>query len=623
MRKTIIQIILVAVFSAVIGCHDRRTQPLAIQPTLDSLVMWYGKMQPDSMKMVSDRVETFLKHHEGETSDSIRLVRSIWLASKGTWYMALLGRPDSALTFIEQAIKEMEGLKGVDLHRIWVMANKADCYRQIGQYDKCADGYLQALEMADATGQTDSSKIALLLGVSTAYTFMGDYHNSDKWWKRTGKMVDEMKMPDRFIYYNGLGNDHYFQEHYEEARDCFKEAIDIVEGKEDKLWDYYTAKANLGEVYVCLGQADSARAQIAEADSFFRKVKFQPLLYYIETERMELAMLEGNLQKAMFIADNSEFKDVVIPAAKVLRLKAKEQLMLKTGNYQRAYDIHQRYHHLNDSIQNVNINMQMNTMVLQYEHDKRLAEQQRMIENERMSGRLGWALLIVALLIVALLVALIWIWHRRQLVKDVLVRQQIVSMRMENTRNRISPHFTYNALNHEILAQMEGRKVDLDALTQLLRMGLDQADVLETTLAKELSFVDYYVTIEGRQMAGDFKYEKIIEKEVNTEAVKLPAMTIQIFVENAIKHGLKRKGGTLTIHASKQSKATLVEVTDDGAGLSPDYQEHTGLKVIRQMVQMLNEHNKQKVTFGLDNMQKGCRSWLLLPDDYNYIITTK
>ena len=83
-------------------------------------------------------------------------------------------------------------------------------------------------------------------------------------------------------------------------------------------------------------------------------------------------------------------------------------------------------------------------------------------------------------------------------------------MRMENTRNRITPHFIYNALTHEMLAQMEGRKVDLNALTQLLRRGVEQADMLETTLEEELTFVDYYVDIERQQMPITLFYQKEI-----------------------------------------------------------------------------------------------------------------
>ena len=602
------------------ACNEGRQQLMPMQQTMDSLKMWYGQMQGDSMEVKSEQVAHFLQQHEDDQSSPMRRLRAEWLKAKGVWYGAIKGMPDSALVYTDRAIAEMNGLSGVDELRILAMANRADFYRQLGQLDYSVDGYLQALETADSTGLDEKMKIALLLGVSTAYTFMGDYQNSEIWWRKTGELVNQMDERDQFIYYNELGNNHYFQEQYVGALDCFNKAASLVKDDKHRQWDYYTALTNLGEIHVCLGQADSARVIIAQVDSFFRKVDFPPILYYIETEKIKLALLDGRTQQALQMVNHCEFPTISIPAGKLLRLKAVELVMRQTGNYQRAYETHQQLHALNDSIQNANVRMQMSSRMLQYEHDKQLLEQQRTIDNERMKVRLAWAFCAVALLAIGLLSVLIWLWRKRQKMHDMEVRQQIVGMRMENTRNRITPHFIYNALTHEMLAQMEGRKVDLNALTQLLRRGVEQADMLETTLEEELTFVDYYVDIERQQMPITLFYQKEIASDVNPQAVLLPAMTIQIFVENAIKHGLKRQGGMLTIRASRQDNATLVEVLDNGQGLDSSYQEHTGMKVVRQTIQMLNEHNHQQITFGIGNLKQGCRSWLLLPDDYNYNI---
>lgn len=602
------------------ACNEGRQQLMPMQQTMDSLKMWYGQMQGDSMKVKSEQVAHFLQQHEDDQSSPMRRLRAEWLKAKGVWYGAIKGMPDSALVYTDRAIAEMNGLSGVDELRILAMANRADFYRQLGQLDYSVDGYLLALETADSTGLGEEMKIPLLLGVSTAYTFMGDYQNSEIWWRKTGELVNQMEKRDRFIYYNELGNNHYFQEQYVGALDCFNKAASLVKDDKHRQWDYYTALTNLGEIHVCLGQADSARVIIAQVDSFFRKVDFPPILYYIETEKIKLALLDGRTQQALQMVNHCEFPTISIPAGKLLRLKAVEQVMRQTGNYQRAYEAHQEWHALNDSIQNANVRMQMSSRMLQYEHDKQLLEQQRTIDNERMKVRLAWAFCAVALLAIGLLSVLIWLWRKRQKMHDMEVRQQIVGMRMENTRNRITPHFIYNALTHEMLAQMEGRKVDLSALTQLLRRGVEQADMLETTLEEELTFVDYYVDIERQQMPITLFYQKEIASDVNPQAVLLPAMTIQIFVENAIKHGLKRQGGMLTIRASRQDNATLVEVLDNGQGLDSSYQEHTGMRVVRQTIQMLNEHNHQQITFGIGNLKQGCRSWLLLPDDYNYNI---
>ena len=287
-------------------------------------------------------------------------------------------------------------------------------------------------------------------------------------------------------------------------------------------------------------------------------------------------------------------------------------------------DIHDELHLLNDSIQTIQSSMRMSAQLLQYRHDKQLLEKQQEIDHQQMKNRLAWAPLMVAILTVIVMVILYQLRRRRQRMQELATRQQIVVLRMENTRNRITPHFIYNALSHEMLEQMKGRAVDLNALTQLLRRGVEQADMLDTTLSEELRFVDYYVEIEGRQMGNKLCYHKEIANEVNPDNVHLPAMTIQIFVENAIKHGLQRQGGELTIRVGRQSDNTLIEVIDNGRGLGTSKpMEHTGMKVVRQTIQMLNEHNRQQITFGIANATpSGCRAWLLVPDAFNYSFTS-
>lgn len=617
--------ILLALMSSILlfSCGKiHQSAAIPMQQTMDSLKMWYTQMEGDSMEAKSRRIEDYLDQHQNDKSEALRRLRAEWLKAQGVYYTALKGQPDSGLIYTEQALEEMQELQGVDELRVLALANRADFYRQLGQLDKSADGYLQALQTADSAGIGDSLKIPLMLGISTAYTFMGDHLNSHRWWERLGSLLPIMKRNDQFIYYNNLGNDHYFQANYQEARDCFLKAAELVKGDEAKLWDYYTALGNLGEIYTCLHKADSAQRMVQQADSFFRKVNFPPLIYYLTTTRINLKLMEGDIQGAQAIAATSPKDEVSIPAAKVLRLKALEQLMKKTGRWQEAMSIHEEFHQLNDSIQTAQTAIRMSTQLLQYQHDKQLMVQQQEIDRQQMRAQQAWALFAVAVLIVVVLIVLYQLRRRKHRLQEMTTQQQIIALRMENTRNRITPHFIYNALSHEMLEQMEGRAVDLNALTQLLRRGVDQADMLETSLSEELHFVDYYVEIESRQMGDHLDYKKIIHKDVNSDKVCLPAMTIQIFVENAIKHGLQRQGGELTIRASRQDECTLIEVIDNGQGLKqPIPMAHTGMRVVRQTIQMLNEHNRQQITFGIGNWQpSGCRAWLLIPDEYDYHI---
>lgn len=600
------------------------------QKVADKGVEFYRAYNVDSFADCNKRIHQYLMRNEGRKDSKIMELKAHWLKAEGVYYTALAGRPDSGIVYTDSAIRLMERLRMDPELRVITMLNKGNFYSQTGQFDLSANTYLDAIAVADSFQTSEDSRIAINLGIGTVYTFMGDYVNSSKWWARCKELLPKMKKPDQFIYYNNVGNDYYLQDKYREALPYFEKAAALVKDDPDKTWDYYTARTNIAEILINLKEGDKARPILAEVDSFFRKVDFGVLLYYIRTSEIELATLDGRNADATRMITQSETPEGMIPAAVVMRLKAEEQAWREAGNMKEAYLAHQAMHRLNDSIQTANVKMQMSARLMEYEHDRRLLEQQQQIERSEMNSRLAWALMVVALLVAAMLFVL-YQWHRRKgRLQALELRQQLIETRLRNTRNRLSPHFIYNALNHEMLSQMDGKAVDFNALTQLLRRGLAMADTLETTLKDELAFVDYYATIEGQQMGDDFKYEKIIDEGIDTSRIMLPAMTIQIFAENAIKHGLrplKPKEGQwrqLTIHVSRQEKATLVEVIDNGKGL----QEHiasqgkTGMKVVRQTIQMLNERNRQHIDFGIGNYQQedrgGCRSWILLPDDFDY-----
>lgn len=583
---------------------------------------WYSQMQDDSFMVTSERIRQYLLRHEHEPNDTRQWLWAEWLMARGVYYGVLRGQLDSAIVCTQEAIHRIKGMGSDWGMRIMGLTNLADYYRQGGQLDKSTEVYMQALNAADSLDATDDERIAILIGISTAYTFMNDYTSSHQWWERTAQMLPRMRQADRFIYYNNRGNDYCFQKKYDEAFKYFSKAADLVRGNPDKKWDYYTSCINLAQVYLAKGQAVAAKPYVEQADSFFHKIGYPPFIYYITTEKIELALLEGRAADALRMVEEGAHEEAVHDM-KVPRLKAAERVYEETGNWQQVFQIRSQWQALSDSVQGVNTKMQLTARLMQYEHDKRLAEQQRTIERQQSTTRMAWALLVIAILAIAVLVFILLLRRRRQRIANLTMSQQIVSLRMENTRNRITPHFIFNALNHEMLQQREGRSVDFSALTTLLRRGVEQADVLQTTLGEEMAFVDYYVEIEGRQIGPDFHYIKDIAADVDIDAIRLPAMTLQIFAENAIKHGLRRQGGTLTIRITRQQQATLAEVMDDGQGLNPSYQEHTGMKVVRQTIQMLNDRQSGRpITFGLCNMEKGCRAWILLPDEFDYQVVT-
>lgn len=100
-------------------------------------------------------------------------------------------------------------------------------------------------------------------------------------------------------------------------------------------------------------------------------------------------MLDGRTADAIRIIREEKAPEEMIPAAKVMRLKVVEQVWTQAGNIQNAYETHKELHALNDSIQTANVRMQLSTRLMEYEHDKRLLEQQQEIEHSKMTNRLA------------------------------------------------------------------------------------------------------------------------------------------------------------------------------------------------------------------------------------------
>ena len=69
-----------------------------------------------------------------------------------------------------------------------------------------------------------------------------------------------------------------------------------------------------------------------------------------------------------------------------------------------------------------------------------------------------------------------------------------------------------------------------------------------------------------------------VEKQIAPETldVIVPSMLLQPLVENSIKHGLSRKvgGGRITIKTALKSNRMVIEVVDDGLGMSEERLEH-------------------------------------------------
>jgi two-component system LytT family sensor kinase len=110
-------------------------------------------------------------------------------------------------------------------------------------------------------------------------------------------------------------------------------------------------------------------------------------------------------------------------------------------------------------------------------------------------------------------------------------------------------------------------------LSGLLRRLMRSTDHF-VTLREELESIDEYLDIETVRFGPQLNVDKQISPD--TLDIIVPSMILQPLVENSIKHGLSRKvgGGRITIRTALTRGHAVIEVLDDGIGMSEDRLEH-------------------------------------------------
>jgi LytS/YehU family sensor histidine kinase len=155
------------------------------------------------------------------------------------------------------------------------------------------------------------------------------------------------------------------------------------------------------------------------------------------------------------------------------------------------------------------------------------------------------------------------------------LNRKMAELEMQALRAQINPHFIFNALNsiQNYYSQNDERNANryLTNFATLIRQTLTHSRDNWLTLADEIAMIRTYIELERMRFRDKFSYNILVDDAVDTEQIKIPAMLIQPYVENAIHHGLRHlasKGGLLSISFSIRNKQLVCIIDDNGVGFS-------------------------------------------------------
>ncbi|MDD2953690.1 MAG: histidine kinase [Parabacteroides sp.] len=551
-------------------------------------------------------------------------------------YYSFLDKTDSALLCYSEAYQEIR--QSDRRHKIPdIYINMADIYARKGAYDQRAHYFRQALFVSDSSGIMDRMSFPIYFGLGETYMELRDFDLSDHFYRLAERELDARNLSEKFTFCNSRGNYYYYKKEYAKALPWFLRAREVVR---PTRMDFYTnvCEINLGEIYLCLDQLDSARLYLEKGFKYFHTYNNKTALYHLTTLRASLALKEGNSGRASQLLRSYTDTVGIDPKMVAIRNKNLQDYFAATGDFRRAYEYQTRNSVIENNIRSERTQMRVAEIDMRYSQDTTLLKREVIIKQQagRMEylemSRWVWILLFVILSIVSGMAY--YLMKRKRRAQWLSHIDQVTKLKMESIRNRVSPHFIFNVLNREISSEEKGspRRTQLSGLVELLRSSLEITEKLSITLEEELRFVRTYLSLQAQALGPDFRLEWNLDPSLPQPAIYIPAMLIQIPVENAVKHGLRAIAGEkrLSISVGREDKGISIRIEDNGPGYQPlsdmgrTNGTGTGLKVLYRTIQLLNMRNKEKITYSVREKkgEEGTGTIVLffIPSNYDYTL---
>lgn len=173
---------------------------------------------------------------------------------------------------------------------------------------------------------------------------------------------------------------------------------------------------------------------------------------------------------------------------------------------------------------------------------------------------LFWVVYGVTLVIMFFLarVLLLQTLHQR----DVLQKEQLARERTEKElqalKNQVNPHFLFNSLNtlNALIGDNPKAQKYVNDLSSLYRYILQSTDRDLISVEEELSFLEHYIHLlqvrYGEKLQVDIDIPQAIRKH------QIPVLTLQLLVENAVKHNEISKAHPLSVKIGMESDHLVV-----------------------------------------------------------------
>lgn len=140
------------------------------------------------------------------------------------------------------------------------------------------------------------------------------------------------------------------------------------------------------------------------------------------------------------------------------------------------------------------------------------------------------------------------------------LREAHLASRYEALRNQVNPHFLFNSLN--VLSTLVHKDADqadhfIGELSRNLRYVLETRERELVPLSRELQAVEAYIYLSRTRYGDNLRF--CLQPIQNTGKLQVAPLTLQMLVENAIKHNIISSARPLEIHIIEEGDYLVVK----------------------------------------------------------------
>ncbi|MAW95249.1 MAG: sensor histidine kinase [Leeuwenhoekiella sp.] len=474
-------------------------------------------------------------------------------------------------------------------------------YRRIDAVRSALDKHNAALELAE--GELNPSNnllkgIAISLNsIGNIYLLLRDYDMAENYFKRA--IIKEKELGSDLglaINFANLGIAFEEREQYKEALVNYRKSLDY-NNKINSDLGRVICNNSIAQVYLKQNRPKEALELIQNSMNKVNEIGDQ---FYIALANINLGWAHSKLQnysdaekylmEGMKLSKEKNFKQFLSMAYMHL-----SQLNEARSSYKKALE----YQRLSQDVQAEYLNEANHKYVsdlnLKYDSEQKrntisLLEQKNKLAEVKLDQAKKNNIFIIILF--SLILLLLFFGYRQYRLKN---QKEQLKAEQKLMRSQMNPHFIFNALL-SIRIYLQNHNVEeainyLGQFAQLIRSILSSSLAKENTLQEELETMQLYINIENIRFCNEIETQLEIDDTLNLDQVKIPALILQPFVENALWHGLQAKEGPkkLMIEVNKKNeKYVSITITDNGIGR------------VKTMDIPKDKRNTQKKSIGID-----------------------